>query len=90
MPPPVNGEYTNRFGDPVPTLEMALVVAVLVIAVPTAAALALGLPCKYKAATPTTCGVAMLVPEMVLVAVSLVFQDEVMLEPGAKTSTQVP
>ena len=30
------------------------------------------------------------VPLIVLVAVSLVFQDEVMLEPGAKMSTQVP
>ena len=30
------------------------------------------------------------VPEIVLVAVSLVFHDEVMLEPGAKISTQVP
>ena len=27
---------------------------------------------------------------MVLVAVSLVFQEEVMLDPGAKISTQVP
>ena len=38
MPPPVNGEYNKRFGDPVPTLETALVVAVPVIAEPTAAA----------------------------------------------------
>ena len=30
------------------------------------------------------------VPLIVFVAVSLVFQDEVMLEPGAKMSTQVP
>jgi hypothetical protein len=30
------------------------------------------------------------VPEIVFVAVSLVFQDEVMLLPGAKMSTQVP
>ena len=37
-----------------------------------------------------TCGVAMEVPEIVFVAVSLVFQDEVMLEPGAKMSRQVP
>jgi hypothetical protein len=34
--------------------------------------------------------VAIDVPEMVLVAVSLVFQEEVMLLPGAKTSTQGP
>ena len=30
------------------------------------------------------------VPLIVFVAVSLVFQDEVMLDPGAKMSTQVP
>jgi subtilisin family serine protease len=35
-------------------------------------------------------GVAIEVPLMVLVAVSLVLQAEVMLEPGAKRSTQVP
>jgi hypothetical protein len=34
--------------------------------------------------------VAIEVPLMVLVAVSLVFQAEVMLDPGAKRSTQVP
>jgi hypothetical protein len=34
--------------------------------------------------------VAIDVPEMLLVAVSLVFQEEVMLDPGAKISTQVP
>ena len=30
------------------------------------------------------------VPLIVFVALSLVFQDDVMLEPGAKMSTQVP
>lgn len=49
-----------------------------------------GFPSKNKAATPGTCGVAIEVPEIVFVAVSLAFQDEVMLEPGAKTSTHVP
>ena len=39
---------------------------------------------------PATCGVAIEVPLMVFVAVSLVFQDEVMLEPGAKMSRHVP
>ena len=90
MLPPVNGEYSKRLGEPVPALVTTLAVAVLVNAVPTAAALAPGLFCKYNAATPTTCGVAMLVPLIVLVAVSLVFHDDVMLEPGAKISTQVP
>ena len=39
---------------------------------------------------PVTCGVAIEVPLMVFVAVSLVFQDEVMLLPGAKMSRHVP
>ncbi len=45
---------------------------------------------RYSAAAPTTCGVAIEVPLIVLVAVSLVFQAEVMFEPGAKMSRQVP
>jgi hypothetical protein len=43
-----------------------------------------------RAAAPATCGVAMDVPLMVLVAVSLVNQAEVMFTPGAKLSRQVP
>ena len=46
--------------------------------------------CKANAATPATCGLAVDVPLMVLVAVLPVYQAEVMLEPGAKTSRQVP
>ena len=42
------------------------------------------------AAAPATCGVAIDVPEMVLVAVSLVFQPAVMEEPGAKMSRAEP
>src|SRR6266511_45284 len=49
-----------------------------------------GLTAATRAAAPATCGVAIEVPLMVLVAVSLVIQDEVMLTPGAKMSTQVP
>ena len=60
------------------------------IAAVTAAGDALGFPSKKRAATPATCGVAIEVPEIVFVAVSLVFHDEVMLEPGAKISTHVP
>ena len=43
-----------------------------------------------RAALPITCGVAIDVPLMVLVAVSLVFQSDVMPDPGANRSTQVP
>ena len=43
-----------------------------------------------RAATPATCGVAIDVPLIVLVAVSLVAHADVMLEPGAKMSTTLP
>ena len=39
---------------------------------------------------PVTCGVAIEVPLIVFVAVSLVFHAEVMLLPGAKMSRHVP
>lgn len=42
---------------------------------------------RYTAAAPATWGVAMLVPDRRLMAVSLVYQAEVMEEPGAKMST---
>ena len=60
------------------------------IAVVTVAGDALGFVSRNNAATPATCGVAIEVPEMVLVAVSLVFHDEVILLPGAKMSRHVP
>ena len=49
-----------------------------------------GLVFNANAATPATWGLAMDVPLMVLMAVVLVCQAEVILEPGANTSTQVP
>ena len=64
--------------------------ALFSIAAVTVAGDAVGFVSKNRAATPATCGVAIEVPEIVFVAVSLVFQDEVMLEPGAKMSTHVP
>ena len=60
------------------------------IAAVTVAGEALGFVSRNNAATPVTCGVAIDVPEIVFVAVSLVFHDDVMLLPGAKMSTQVP
>ena len=60
------------------------------IAAVTVAGKALGFVSRNKAATPVTCGVAIDVPEIMLVAVSLVFHDDVMSLPGAKMSTQVP
>ena len=60
--------------------SMALVTALLVV-----------LPAAIsKAAAPATCGEAMLVPLMVLVAVVEPIQVLVMSLPGAKISTQLP
>jgi len=64
--------------------------AELTIAVRTDAGDADVLFCKYNAATPATCGDAIEVPEIELVAVSDVYHAEVIEEPGAKMSTQVP
>jgi len=58
-------------------------VAAALMADVTVAGVAVGCACKCKVATPVTCGVAMDVPLMVLVAVVLVYQAEVKLEPGA-------
>src|SRR5919198_5699255 len=69
---------------------MWLSVALSFSACCTVAGEALGLADRYSAAAPATCGVAIEVPLIVLVAVSLVSQDEVMLTPGAKMSVQVP
>src|SRR5690349_2571072 len=60
------------------------------IAAATVAGEAVGFVSRNNAATPVTCGVAIDVPEIVFVAVSLVFHDEVMLLPGAKMSRHVP
>ena len=49
-----------------------------------------GIRLEVERDAPATCGVAIEVPLMVFVAVSLVFQAEVMLEPGAKMSRHVP
>ena len=43
-----------------------------------------------KAATPATCGDAIEVPEIVLVAEVEVYHAEVIFEPGANTSTHEP
>jgi len=88
--PPVNNEKSNRFGEPVPAPVTLFGVELLMIAAVTCAGVAVGFVSRNKAATPATCGDAIEVPEIVLVAVSLVLQADVMLLPGAKMSTQVP
>lgn len=45
---------------------------------------------RYNAATPATCGHAMDVPEIVLIAVLLVIHADVISNPGAKISTTEP
>ena len=51
---------------------------------------AVGVALRSSAAAPATCGVAMDVPLMVLVAEAPVCQADVMLEPGANRSRQLP
>ena len=72
-----------------PGLEITLAVALATIVSRTCCGV-IAEPCSNRAAAPTTCGVAIDVPLIVLVAVSDVYQDDVMLWPGAKMSTQVP
>mmetsp|Transcript_25216 Transcript_25216/g.27952 ORF Transcript_25216/g.27952 Transcript_25216/m.27952 type:complete len:280 (-) Transcript_25216:278-1117(-) len=56
----------------------------------TSFAVSVGCWAQYSAARPATCGQAMEVPEMVLVAVGLPIQLESTLVPGAKMFMQVP
>ena len=86
----VNIVYNNRFGVPEGTFTILLGVAMLLSADCTDAGEVPGLACRYNAAAPATCGVAMEVPEIVLVAVEEVYQAEVIEEPGARISTTVP
>src|SRR5829696_5328136 len=59
---PVSSEYTRRLGEPVPALVTLLGVEVVMMALATVATVAVVLPSRYSAATPATCGLAMLVP----------------------------
>src|SRR5690348_7590652 len=77
---------SSRFGEPEPGLVMWPVVALAIRALCTVAGLAVGWLARYSAAAPATCGVAIEVPLIVLVAVSLVAHDDVMPTPGAKMS----
>lgn len=87
---PEANEYTNKFGEPVP-MELSLFgVALAIRKLATAAGDAVGLAASASAATPAIWGVAIEVPLMVLVAVVLLFQADVMLLPGPKISRHVP
>src|SRR4051812_39981345 len=56
----------------------------------TFAVVAAGFASRYNAATPVLCGVAIDVPEMVLVAAGEPIHDDGMSTPGANQSTQLP
>jgi hypothetical protein len=82
-------EYSKRFGEADPAFVTTFAVAAFTMAFRTCEGLAVW-PCKYRAATPATCGVAMDVPLIVFVAVSLVLHADVIDEPGANRSRQEP
>jgi len=73
----------SLFGDPLPASETLPGVAAAKRAAVTWAGVALGFCPKNTAAAPLTCGVAMDVPEIVFVALLLVFHAEVISVPGA-------
>jgi hypothetical protein len=83
-------QNSSRLAVPVGTPVSLFNDAALTIAFLTVAGEAVRLFCRNRAATPATCGVAIDVPLIVLVAVLLVNHAEVMLDPGAKMSTTLP
>src|SRR3712207_4029636 len=85
LPPPM---YSSRLGEPAPSPESFHALALPRMALPTVAGAADGLPCRYSAAAPATCGLAMEVPSMVLVPPYS--HALVMYSPGAYRSTQLP
>src|SRR5215204_7468747 len=87
LPAPTN---SRRLGEPAPGLVMTFIVALEYMVLATVCGAMVGLALRISAAPPATCGAAIEVPLMVLVAVSLVFHAEVMPSPGAKMSVQVP
>ena len=70
---PPKSESSSRFGEPVPGFETWFNVALLISACVTVAGEAPGLVCRYRAIAQVTWGVAIEVPLIVFVAVSLVF-----------------
>lgn len=81
---------SNLFGLPAPAPVTTPGVACPTIAAVTCATVLVGFSLRKSAATPTRCGVAIDVPEMMFVATSLVFQLDLICDPGANRSTQAP
>ena len=65
-------------GEPVPGFVTLFGVELASMVLHTCAGVAVGFALRIKAAAPTTCGVAIDVPLIVLVAVLLEFQADVM------------
>jgi len=74
----------------VPVLITLFDTAEPTIALRTVLGKAVGYFSRYNAAVPATCGVAMDVPLIVLVAETSVIHAEVIEEPGANKSKHVP
>ena len=87
---PAASENRRRLGEPEPMELNRFGVALATTNEVTARGDAAGLASSANAATPATWGVAIEVPLIELVAPSFVLQDDVMLTPGAKTSTHLP
>src|SRR5690606_19637191 len=87
--PPLSTK-SSRFGDPLPALPTTPVVASATILSRTCAGDQVGLADRIRAATPATCGAAIDVPLIVLVAVLEVDHAEGILGPGPKLSRQEP
>ena len=81
---------SSRLGEPAPGFVTLFGVEAASIVFHTWAGVAVGVALRIRAAAPTTCGVAIDVPLIVLVAVLLEFQADVISCPGAKMSVQVP
>jgi hypothetical protein len=90
VPPDSGVVWSRTFGEPPPGPVTRPVVPAETRALRTAAGVAVRLALRCSAAAPATCGVAMDVPLIVLVAVVPVCQADVMLEPGANRSRHVP
>ena len=82
--------YNNKFKVPDGTFEILPVVARFFNADCTDEGDDNGLDSRYKAATPVTCGAAIDVPEMILVAVEEVYHADFMDDPGASKSITDP
>ena len=82
--------YRIRFGDPAANPVIASGVASFVICSAIWAGVAVGSDCNSNTAAPATCGEAIEVPESMRDALDEVIVADMMLTPGANTSTHDP